>query len=212
MALEKAVIVNIETGDRISVMFNPGEYTLSMSNSFAEIGIPGLQSPPLQFISGGLTNLKLDLFFDTWEKKIDVRDYTRKIAGLLEKDTSTHAPPVLLFTWGSFNFKCVLDSVSQKFTMFLDNGTPVRATLSVTFKEFIPVEIEIQRGFSIGPPMLQTLVSGQQLSDIAASTLGDPGAWREIAKLNNIDNPRTVPPGTVLSIPVGNKTKSPMEG
>ena len=201
MSLEKATIINTNTEESISVMFNPEEYTLDKANNFAEVGIPGLMSPPIQYVRGSLRTLKMELFFDTYEEKADVRAHTQKIANLLEKDPSTQAPPILLFAWGQLNFRCVLDSVSQRFTMFLNDGKPVRATLSVTFKEFQPVEIEIRRGLFIGPPTVQNVVEGQTLSGIAGAALGDPGAWREIAKLNNIDNPRQVPTGTQLIIP-----------
>jgi hypothetical protein len=210
MSLEKATIINTNTEESISVMFNPEEYTLDKANNFAEVGIPGLMSPPIQYVRGNLRTLKMDLFFDTYEKTTDVRIHTQKITNLLEKDSSTQAPPILLFTWGNLNFRCVLDSVSQRFTMFLNDGIPVRATLSVTFKEFEPVKIEIRRGLFIGPPTVQDIVEGQTLSGIAGSALGDPGAWREIAKLNNIDNPRQVPTGTQLIIPSKKELTKPV--
>lgn len=201
MPIEKATIINTHTQEQIPVMFNPEEYSLDKANSFAEIGIPGLEKPPIQYVRGNLRTLQMELFFDTYEKKTDVRNHTKKVTGLLEKDPSTLAPPVLLFTWGQLNFRCVLDNVNQRFTMFMNDGIPVRATLSVTFKEFQPVEIEIRRGLFIGPPTVQNLAQGQTLSGIASESLGDPGAWREIADLNSIDNPRKIEPGTPLIIP-----------
>lgn len=210
MAVEKAIIINTETQEQISVMFNPEEYSLDNANTFAEIDIPGLETPPLQYVRGNLRTLKLELFFDTYEKKEDVRSYTKKIVALLEKNPTTKAPPILLFSWGQLNFKCVLDSVSQKFTLFLNDGIPARATLTVTFKEFKPVEIEIQRGLFIGPPTVRNLVEGETLSGVAGAVLGDPGAWREIAELNNIDNPRKIQAGLQLIIPSGKKLTNPV--
>jgi len=209
MALEKATIINTNSNEQIPVMFNPEEYTLDKANTFAEIGIPGLESPPIQYVRGNLKTLKMDLFFDTYENRADVRTFTQKITGLLEKNPTTKAPPILLFSWGQLNFRCVLDSVNQKFTMFLNDGTPVRATLSVNFKEFQPVEIEIQRGLFIGPPTVQNIVEGQTLSGIAGETLGDPGAWREIAELNNLDDPRNIQSGTQLIVPSQKQPKRP---
>jgi hypothetical protein len=201
MALEKAMIINTHTGERIAVMFNPAEYTLEKGNTFAEIGIPGLNAPPIQFVRGNLRTLRMELFFDTYEQQIDVRVFIRKLTGLLDKHPTTQGPPILIFSWGQLNFQCVLDSVSQRFTMFLTDGTPVRATLSVTFKEYQPVEIEIRRGLFIGAPIVESVVSGDTLSSIAGRVLGDPGAWREVAELNNIDDPRRLPPGISLILP-----------
>ncbi len=209
MAVEKAIIINTETQEQISVMFNPEEYSLDNANTFAEIGIPGLETPPIQYVRGNLRTLRLELFFDMYEKREDVRNYTSKIVALLEKNTATKAPPILLFSWGRLNFKCVLDSVNQKFTMFLNDGIPARATLTVTFKEFKPVEIEIQRGLFIGPPTIRNLAEGETLSGLAGAVLGDPGAWREIAELNNIDDPRKIPAGLQLIIPSDKKLAKP---
>ncbi len=209
MPLEKATITNTSTNEHIPVMFNPEEYSLDKANNFAEVGIPGLEAPPIQYVRGNLSSLKMELFFDTYEKREDVRQFTRKITKLLEKAPNSLAPPILLFSWGQFNFKCVLDNVNQRFTMFMSDGTPVRATLSVNFKEFQPIEIEIRRGLFIGPPTIQTLIEGQTLSGIAGEILGDPGSWREIAELNNIDDARNIPPGTNLVIPSRKKLSRP---
>lgn len=205
MALEKATIINMQTNEQIPVMFNPEEYSLDLGNTFAEIGIPGLKTPPIQYVRGNIRNLKMELFFDTYEEQRDVRLDTSRVTSLLDKDATTQAPPILLFSWGGLNFKCVLESAGQRFTMFLNDGTPVRATLTVSFKEFESVEVEIQQGLFIGPPTVRNIVQGETLSQIAGELLGDPGAWREIAIRNNIDNPRKLDVGLSLIVPPGKK-------
>ena len=42
---------------RIPLRFNPSEYQLQKSNNFAEIAIPGLESPPIQFVRGAAEKL-----------------------------------------------------------------------------------------------------------------------------------------------------------
>ena len=171
-------------------MFNPGEYSLDLGNTFAEIGIPGLRTPPIQYVRGNSPSLQMELFFDTSDRQDDVRSRTRQITALLENDPTTQAPPILLFSWGGLNFQGVLESVGQRFTMFTENGTPVRATLTASFKEYEPVEIEIRRGLFVGPPTLRNIVVGQRLDQLASEVLGSAAAWREIAQANDIDNPR----------------------
>ena len=48
------------------------------------------------------------------------------------------------------------DYLSGKFTLFLANGTPVRATLTVTFKEFIDVDQLVRRAPRIRRPQKKT--------------------------------------------------------
>ena len=89
----------------------------------------------------------MDLFFDTYEQGLDVRQYTNQVVSLLDTLPQTKAPPVLLFSMGQFNFQCVLAEAGQRFTMFLRDGTPVRSTMSVRFQEYVRIDVTIQQGF-----------------------------------------------------------------
>ena len=202
MPLEKATITPKE-GEPIPVLFNPTQYSFDQGNQFAEVGIPGLSAPILQYVRGNTRTLTMDLFFDTYEQQADVRDYTNQIYGLLGIKSSTHVPPICTFGWGNFTFTCVLERVGGRFTLFLADGTPVRATLSVTFKEFIEVEVEVRRTPTESADHTKTraLQRGDTLSSIAAAEYGDPAKWRPIADTNRIDNPRVLTPGRVLVIP-----------
>jgi hypothetical protein len=201
MALVKATITNLDTDEEIPVLFNPEEYTLDVGNTIAEIGIPGLQKSPVQYVRGNIRTLRMELFFDTYEQNEDVRVHTRRITSLLEAGPTTLAPPVLLFSWSSLQFQCVLESVSQRFIMFRPSGMPVRARLTVVFKEFARLEVEVERGFFIGPPTVRNIVEGENLGQLAYDYFGDPGAWRHIAELNGIDDPINLEPGRQIVIP-----------
>ncbi len=203
--LTKAVITNTITNEKINVMYNPEEFKLDQGNTFAEVGIPGLNAPPIQYVRGRSRTLTMDLFFDTYETQEDVRTHTNRIVSLLNTLPQTKAPPVLLFTMGRFNFECVLVDAGQRFTMFLRDGTPVRATLSTRFQEYVRIDITVQQGLFVGVPTLHNFIMGQTLSSLAATYLGDPGKWRQIAQANNIDNPLNIQPGTQLTIPGGSK-------
>jgi len=201
--LGKATITNTATSERFQVMYNPDELRLEQGNNFAEVGIPGLNAPPVQYVRGKARTLAMDLFFDSYETDQDVRSHTGPLVKLLDKQPLTKAPPVLLFSVGQVNFQCVLVDASQRFTMFRRDGTPVRSTISVRFQEFVRVEIEIERGLFIGPPTLHNVVRSETASAIAAAVLGDPARWREVAEANGIDDPLNIPPGLTLQVPQG---------
>ncbi|MGB6986728.1 MAG: LysM peptidoglycan-binding domain-containing protein [Candidatus Aquilonibacter sp.] len=206
LQLAKAVILNTNTGQQIPVMYNPEQFSLDQGNNFAEIGIPGLNAPPIQYVRGKGRVLSMELFFDTYELAADVRTYTDAITGLLETIPNTFAPPILLFVMGSFTFRCVLAECGQRFTMFFIDGTPARCTLTVRFHEYVDVTISIETGVFLGPPMVYNVVQGDTLSGIAAQTGGDPSTWRNIANANNIEDPFNPPTGKPLVIP-GNPTQ-----
>ena len=204
---EKAYILVLDPQgrekNRITVHFNPSEYSLDTSNQFQYTTIPGLSSPITQFISGSARTLTMDLFFDTYEEGEDVRNYTKKIDTLLKIDPELHAPPICKFVWGGIEFKAVVEKASKKFTMFLSNGVPVRATVNVTFKEYKTLEEELMksRRASADKTKRKIVKEGDTLWLISAREYGDPGEWRHIAKANGIVNPRILYPGMELTIP-----------
>lgn len=211
MGLEKAVITNVDTGEDFEVIFNPEEYTINKDNNFAQIAVPGLQSPLLQFVNGNLKTLEMELLVDTYEShkaggrliSRDVRDVTRRISGLLDINPETHAPPVLLFTWGSLVLYCVLARVSEKFIMFLPDGIPVRARLNVTFNEFINKTFEAKevKRETADFSELHVVMQNETLSSIASDVYQNPRLWRPIALQNSIDDPQDLAVGMRLLIP-----------
>jgi nucleoid-associated protein YgaU len=203
MGLEKATIQRYdpdtgELGSEIKVLFNPTEYRLSKSNQFAEVAIPGLEAPPIQFVRGAARALSMQLFFDTYEQGGDVRDYTDQVIELLAIDPDLHAPPVCLFSWGDLIFVGVLERAEQRFSLFFSDGTPARATVDVTFKEYFDHPGERQ---SADYAKVYVVHRGDTLSAIAGRKYGDPALWRPIAEENEMDDPLSLRPGQVLVIP-----------
>jgi LysM repeat protein len=202
MALAKAKITP-KGEEPIPVLFNPTQYTLNQDNTLVEPPVPGLAAPVPQYVRGNGRTLQMELFFDTYEQRGDVRRYTDRIYGLLNIRGPLHRPPICTFTWGSFSFTCVVESVGGNFTLFLPDGTPARAKLSVSFKEFVEVETLVRTPPTESADHAKTYLvrRGDTLSSIAAAEYGDPALWRPIAQANRMANPRLLPPGTRLSIP-----------
>jgi len=145
----------------------------------------------------------MDLFFDTYEEQMDVTTYTNQIYALLAIDPETHAPPICEITWGGFYFRGVLDNVSGQFSLFFPNGTPARAKLTVTFKEFIDVQVLVQQNPTQSADHRKTRLvqTGDRLPAIAWEEYGDAAKWRPIADANGIDDPRNLEVGRRLIIP-----------
>jgi nucleoid-associated protein YgaU len=193
-----------------SVAFNPSQYSIDKANQIAEAAVPGLNAPILQFVHGNTRTLTMELFFDTYEARADVRKGIQSRAGtdqvyeLLEIEKTSHAPPICQVKWGKdFTFSGVLDHVSGKFTLFLEDGTPVRATLSVTFKEYNDFRVEIQKVPTESADHTKTRIvkSGDRIDIIASEEYGDAGMWRPIAEANNLSDPSRLPMGKSLVIP-----------
>jgi hypothetical protein len=187
----------------IPLRFNPAEYQIQKSNSFAEIAIPGLESPPIQFVRGECEKLTAELLADTSDTLEDVRvKYVNKLRDLMRINRELHAPPIVRLTWDTEVFKGVLDSLGITYVLFTPDGVPLRARLSVSLKEYRPVKIQA-RDEKHSPDVEKTWVvrRGDTLSGISAAVFRDPALWREIARANGIQDPRRLRPGIVLTIP-----------
>jgi nucleoid-associated protein YgaU len=191
------------------VQFNPTEYSVTKGAQLAEIAIPGIDSPILQFVRGQNERLTVELLFDTTdsgmgEGAVDVRTLTNRIYQLVKIQPSTHAPPRVKLTWGtSPGFEAVVESVQQRFTLFSPTGRPLRATVSVVFREYKTLERQLKdlKLESADHTRRVTVRRGDTLAALAAAEYGDPTRWRVIAERNRIEDPRRLRPGTELVLP-----------
>jgi hypothetical protein len=214
-------------GAPIDVLFNPGEYTLNKGAQFAEVPIPGLDSPILQFIRGQAETLSVDLFFDstddggTGDKAKPVTARTDPFYQLIKIERESHAPPVILFSWGGqdfpgartyetlagqnrYGFKGVVESIRQRYTYFSSLGVPLRATVSLSIKEYKTLHEQIAELNLNSPDRSKAHIvqAGETITRIAELRHGNSADWRRIAAANGIEDPFALVPGTVLSIPV----------
>lgn len=223
MSLVKAEIENVDSpSEKVVCMFNPREYTFTKQNQWRESQNKGNNVGRLEFSGGAPAKLTLQLMFDTYEEHSngsqvfnrageDVRKLTRRLWDMMKvsernrnQTTGRGEPPRVRFTWGTmWSFEAVIESITQKFTLFLEDGTPVRATLDVAFKQLTDEgQYPRQNPTSGGHPgdRLRTVRAGETLAQIAFEEYGDAGAWRHLAAANRIDDPLRLRAGQLLVI------------
>src|SRR5262245_10289492 len=125
------------------------------------------------------------------------------LAELLEIDREIHAPSPVMFVWGKLIFKAIIEKMSRKITLFHPDGTPARATVSLSFKEYktLPELVEGPRLESSDKTKRRVVVGLDSLWAMAAREYDDPGKWRVIAEYNDLDDPRDVRGGDWLLVP-----------
>jgi len=199
----------------VDCMFNPFEYAISKSNTYEEKPGNGTDVPQVEFKKSGAQKLKLQLFFDTYDKGEDVSLTTNKLWKLMEVKSNEQSsqeekvsPPYAVFEWGVFKFVAVVTSMTQKFTLFKKDGTPVRATADMEFTQYndqndYPNQNPTSGGGQI--ERVKMVVAGDRLDTIAAEVYGDATRWRHIAEYNDIENPLAIRPGMQLAIPKSNR-------
>ena len=189
--------------DSVEVLFNPTQYSVEKSVEYGELALPGMDTPVSQFVKGDAESLSMDLLVDTYESGDDLRDHIEQLERLVSVDGERHAPPICKFVWGDLRFTSVVESLKKEYTLFMPDGTPVRASLSLSFKKYETVtkQLESERRSSPDQAKLRRITESQSLWSLAADEYGDPGQWRRIADANDIANPRSVEPGRKLLVP-----------
>ena len=148
MTLQKATLHSLDGDDyTFTFMYNPTSISISRKvnvseNDGALTKDKGI--PKVSFAHPKATTISIkDIVFDTYENNSD-RDVGNKINKLTKTVKFIEAkkrPPVYIFAWGNINYlRCYVESVDYQLTLFLPNGTPVRAKASMTLKEVDPYQ------------------------------------------------------------------------
>lgn len=201
----------IKAGAESKIFFNPSQYTITKRVTWEPLHGHGLDVPIQHFKSGEARVLALSLVFDTYEDGSDVRDLVGQVAKLTEVG-DYNQPPVCSFFWGDdqsneakLSFTGVIESMTQRYTLFRDDGTPVRATVDVSLKEAESPDRQHRRHPRARQSPLQprtwVVKQGDTVWGIANAVYKDPSRWREIARANGLVDPRVLPTGALLRIP-----------
>jgi nucleoid-associated protein YgaU len=188
----------------VPLRFNPTTYQVKKTQTFAEIPIPGLSSPPLQWVRGGAETLSFNALVDTTDTLQSVDEaFVNGLRGLLDRDPDLHAPPIAAFLWGDRKFIGVLDGIDVAYQLFDERGVPLRAEVTITLKEYRPVAVQLWQDRSSSSTVEKTYLvrRGDTITGITAAVYRDPSRWRELAVANGITDPRQLRPGRRLLLP-----------
>jgi LysM repeat protein len=218
-SMTKALIINLDTDEKLQCLFNPKEYQFTKANKWERKKTSGSNVPQLSFSGGDPATMQMELYFDTYADAKngatpkDVRkEYTDALwklmmvdESLADKKTKKGRPPRVRFQWGSaWSFNAVITNLVQKFTLFSGDGTPCRATVTVSFqqeKDEAKLAQQNPTSGGVGGERVWTVNEGDTLGWIAFKEYGQTSKWRDIADANHLDNVRDLKAGTVLVIP-----------
>ena len=99
--------------------------------------------------------------------------------------------------------RCVLQNIKQKFTLFSPEGVPLRATLTVTLREYKTLNEQLDQLQLSSPDRthVHVLQQGDSLASVSRLYYDKPGLWREVAAANAIDDARRLQSGRFLRVP-----------
>ena len=147
MKIEKAkLIVHSDPSGQakdIEFMFNPSELDFTRQVKWDyDVGNRGTTLLPKVSFSGvePYSFTLQNLLFDTYEtKKSVLKEYIDNIKkGATARSNTRTRPPVYILTWQDSYFHCVMTSLNYKLTLFLPDGTPVKAIVNIGLQEVDP--------------------------------------------------------------------------
>ncbi len=206
----------------IEVEYSPPELSFTKAAQYAEVAIPGLEQPILQFVRGDAETLTMDLFFDATSmakgvSKHDVAADVNAFCKMVSIKGDYHMPPLIEVSWGDnfpgnamgheysteSRFKAIALSVTRKYTLFNSSGAPLRATVTLSLKRHATIQEQLDdiNYKSADHTRLHVVTEGETLPLIAHDAFGDARQWRVIAAHNGLTDARDIAPGTRLELP-----------
>lgn len=147
--MDKVMIQAKEIGVTVKAMFNPKELSIEKSVSWTPKEGSQSDEPPAEFSKPTPANLSVTLYFDTYEEGGDVyAKYVHDLELLAMVIADKKRPPHCLFVWGKQIFQGVITSLTQKYTMFLSDGTRVRCECAVKMMAASSAETGSKKGGS----------------------------------------------------------------
>jgi hypothetical protein len=114
-----------------------------------------------------------------------------------------HRPPFLKITWGELSFRCVLLSLKIQYKLFRPDGTPIRAVVTGTFKQFTDEQLRTLEENTSSPDLthIRVVKAGDTLPLMAYCIYGDSKYYTDVARINRLTSFRQLTPGQELVFP-----------
>jgi Contractile injection system tube protein len=189
----------------VEVHFNPASLVYSVESSTPQ---SAADPKKRQFAAQFTGKLTMDLVFDTTGTGDDVRIDTNKVAYFMQPsaastkmaadkaaDSPSSAPPtaqpVVMFEWGVYQFRGVMESFRETIDFFSAEGVPLRASVSISLARQDQVFDDTDRdakSANVSGSIIPTPDNGS--AQKVADQGGDSGAARQLASDNGLENLR----------------------
>lgn len=198
---------------RFEVMYNPETLTVGYASALQEVqGAKvwrGQRSP----------NLTVKLIVDGTgvgahgvEQLFGAATVAERVQAFLDLcytvQPESHEPAYLIVQWspdvlGKHGFHGRLESVSVQYTLFDRDGAPLRAELTCEFAEALDPAKQAAKARLSSPDLTHRRIvrAGDTLPLLCREIYGSPVHHLRVARVNGLDDPRTLVPGAELIFP-----------
>lgn len=199
------------SGPPFIAQFNPETFTVSNQYTYQTNEATGKDGKSAKFAAIEPRTFNFDLLLDgTGAAGSELTGDRMDVLGSLNLFKKTvgfkgeeHQPPFLLISWGTFIATCVIETFSVTYKLFRPDGSPLRAILSVSFKEHKSSEL-IQRLMNLSSPDVthaHLVKGGEHLSLITHRIYKDPQWYYQVGLVNELNNLRELQSGATITLP-----------
>jgi LysM repeat protein len=228
--LEKMLILAFESSEdaekgsktaakqSFEALINPESYTLEYKVKTSDAQGQGTSGAEIKFEYTLPEELTFEFLFDN----TGIIDGKPNSDGVYDEVTSfkdmltayqgnSHEPYHLKLVWGSLVFKGRAIELSITHKLFNPDGQPIRTVAKVKFRKSIEDKKRAAKENKSSPDLTQVrkVQRGDTLPLLCYRIYGNPKYYLEVAKVNALNNFRTLLPGTDLVFPPIDKTGTP---
>ena len=197
--------------DEFEAFINPENYSQEYKIEYNQEQGDGTSPGPMKFTRMPPQEMSFDFLFDRTGVLPDSPPAPRGIMPDVEHlkemtyefNGDIHRPPYLMITWGELSFRCVLVSLQIQYKIFRPDGTPVRALVKGTFKQFTDEQLRTLEENANSPDLthIRVVKAGDTLPLMAYRIYGDAKYYTDVAKINRLTSFRQLRPGQELIFP-----------
>lgn len=191
-------------------MFNPESFNLGQSFSFDDGQADGETGSEQKFKKVEPQEFNFELLIDgTGASGVekDVEDEIEHFKSITSFGGAERRPTYLTVTWGTINLRGVLKKFDIRYTLFRNDGTPVRAILLLSLAEYKTPEQQLAENPDLATNLTRLVQSegGSSLDLIAHQNYGNSDQLVALAQQNGLNSLRGVVEGQRLELPSANQ-------
>lgn len=193
--------------DTMKAYVNPGELTLAYEIEYDSGQGAGTTHSRMDFKRIKPGDFTLNLFLDGTGangRPADVQSLVAKFQKVTGYNGEIHRPNYLKIGWGNIDIRrCVLKSASIAYKLFKPDGTPLRAIITAAFTDYLDDQTReaLSKNTSADLTHMRIVMGGDTLPGLCQAIYGSPRRYLDVARANDLDSIRDLPPGRRLVFP-----------
>ncbi len=191
------------------VLVNPESYSMEYSIEYNTDTAQGNDGTTAKYTRHAPEEFSCELWFDNTGildgiPRPGVQTETDQFKKFLfDLDSDTHEPRHFLINWGTMIFKGRVKGLQVEYKLFKPDGTPIRATVTVSFVGSFDDLLRMAKSSLLSPDLthVHSVIAGDTLPNLCEEMYGDTKYTTAIARVNNLTNFRQLETGTELIFP-----------